>query len=156
MGESQHLGAGALQSKQSASPKRISSGMWRGGGRHQATQHHCQDTPPPRPPWGSPPPLASFTHQKEKMEPLREFYRVQTQGCSVQSLSRIHLFATPWTAARQASLSITNSQSLLKLMSIESVMPSSHLILYHPLLLLPSIFPSIGVVSTESVLRIRW
>ena len=66
------------------------------------------------------------------------------------------LFATPWTAARQASLSITNSQSLLKLMSIMSVMPSNHLILCHPLLLLPSIFPSIRVFSNESVLCIRW
>jgi len=63
---------------------------------------------------------------------------------------------TPWTAAHQASLSITNSQNLLKLMSIESVMPSNHLILYHPLLLLPSIFPSIRVFSNESALRIRW
>ena len=63
---------------------------------------------------------------------------------------------TPWTAAHQASLSITNSRSLLKLMSIESVMPSNHLILCHPLLLLPSIFPSIMVLSNESVLRIRW
>ena len=75
---------------------------------------------------------------------------------SVQSLSRVGLFATPWTAARQASLSITNSQSLLKLMSIESVMPSNHLILCHPLLLPPSIFPSIRVFSNESVLCIRW
>ena len=64
--------------------------------------------------------------------------------------------ATPWTAARQASLSITNSWSLLKLMSIESVMPSNHLIFCHPFLLLPSIFPSIKVFSKESVLRIRW
>ena len=63
---------------------------------------------------------------------------------------------TPWTAACQASLSITNSRSLLKLRSIESVMPSNHFILYRPLLLLPSIFPSIGVFSNESVLRIRW
>ena len=75
---------------------------------------------------------------------------------SVQSLSRVQLFATPWTAARQASLSITNSQSLLKLMSIKSVMPSNHLILCHPLLLLPSTFPSIRVFSNESVHRIRW
>ena len=66
------------------------------------------------------------------------------------------LFATPWTAARQASLSITNTQSLLKLMSIMSVMPSNHLILCHPFLLLPSIFPSIRVFSNESVLCIRW
>ena len=75
---------------------------------------------------------------------------------SVQSLSWVRLFATPWTAARQASLSITNSQSLLKLMSIESVMPSNHLILCRTLLLLPSVFPSIRVFSNESVLRIRW
>ena len=75
---------------------------------------------------------------------------------SVQSLSRVRLFVTPWTAARQASLSITNSQSLLKLTSIKSVMPSNHLILCHPLLLLPSIFSSIRVFSSESVLRIRW
>ena len=71
-------------------------------------------------------------------------------------LSCIQLFATPWTAACQASLAITNSWSLVKLMSIESVMLSNHLILCHPLLLLPSIFPSIRVFSNESVLRIRW
>ena len=75
---------------------------------------------------------------------------------SVQSLSRVQLFVTPWTAARQASLSIANSWTSLKLMSIESVMSSSHLILYHPLLLLPSNFPSIRVFSNESVLHIRW
>ena len=75
---------------------------------------------------------------------------------AVQSLSRVRLFVTPQTAAHQASLSITNSWSLLKLMSIESVMPSNHLILCHPLLLPPSIFPSIRVFSNESVLRIRW
>ena len=75
---------------------------------------------------------------------------------SIQSLSRVRLFATPWTAAHQASLSITNSQSPLKPMPIESVMPFSHLILYHPLLLLPSIFPSIRVFSNESALLIRW
>ena len=75
---------------------------------------------------------------------------------SVQSLSCVRLFATPWTAACQASLSITNSQSLLKLMSIELVMPSNHLILGHPLLLPPSIFLSIRVFSNESVLCIRW
>ena len=74
----------------------------------------------------------------------------------VQSLTHVWLFATPWTAARQASLSITSSWSLLKLMSIESVMPSNHLILCHPLLLPPSIFPSIWVFSNESVLCIRW
>ena len=73
----------------------------------------------------------------------------------VQSLSRVQLFATPWMAARQASLSITISKSLLKVMSIESVMPSNHLILCRPLLL-PSIFPSIRVFSKESALHIRW
>ena len=73
---------------------------------------------------------------------------------SVQLFSRVRLFETPWTAAGQASLSITNSWSLLKLMSIESVMPSNHLILYHPLFLWPSIFPSIRVFSNESALHI--
>ena len=76
-------------------------------------------------------------------------------GQSVQSLRCVRLFATPWTAARQASLSITNSRNLLKLMSIESVMPSNHLILCHPLLL-PSIFPSVRVFSNKSVLHTRW
>ena len=75
---------------------------------------------------------------------------------SVQLLKQVRLFATPWTAAHQASLSITNSQSLLKCMSVESVMPSNHLILCHPLLLLPSIFSSIRVFSSESALPIRW
>ena len=75
---------------------------------------------------------------------------------SVQLLSRVRLFATPRTAACQASQSIINSWSLLTLMSIESVMPSNHLILCHPLLLPPSIFPSIGVFSNESALHIRW
>ena len=74
----------------------------------------------------------------------------------LQSLSHFWLFVTPWTAARQASLSFTISQSLLKLMSIESVMPSNHFVLCHPLLLLPSIFPSIRVFSHQSALRIRW
>ena len=74
----------------------------------------------------------------------------------VQSLRHVQLFVTPWTAARQTSLSITNSQSLLKLMSIKSVMPSNLLILCHPLLFLLSIFPSIRVFSKESVLQIRW
>ena len=75
---------------------------------------------------------------------------------SIQSLSRVQLFAAPWTAVHQASLSITNSQSLLKLTSIESVMPSNYLIVCCPFLLPPSIFPSIRVFSNESVLRIRW
>ena len=78
------------------------------------------------------------------------------QLSSVQSLSRVQLFATPWTAAHQASMSITNSRSLLKLMSIELVMPFSHLILCHPLLLPPLIFPSIRVFSNKSILHIRW
>ena len=80
----------------------------------------------------------------------------QTFVSSVQSLGRVQLFATPWTGAHEASLSINRSWSLLKLMSIESVMPSNHLILCHPLLLLPSIFASIRVFSSESVLHIRW
>ena len=75
---------------------------------------------------------------------------------SVWSLSLVQLFVTPWTASCQALLSITNSRSLPKLMPIESVMPSNHLILCHPLLLPPSIFPSIRVFSNESVLHIRW
>ena len=83
-------------------------------------------------------------------------HRRDTPFSSVQLLSRFLLFATPWTAACQASLSITNSQSLLKLMSIKSVMPSNHLILCRSLFLLPSVFPSIRVFSNELVLRIRW
>ena len=78
------------------------------------------------------------------------------QISSVQLLIHVQLFATPWTTARQASLSITNSRSLFKLMSIESVMPFNHLILCRPHLLLPSIFPSIRVPSNESILCIRW
>ena len=80
---------------------------------------------------------------------------LNNQFSSVQYLSRVQLFAIPWTVACQACLSITNSQSLLKLMSMESVMPSNHLTLCHPLLFLPSIFPSIRVFSNESALRIR-
>ena len=81
---------------------------------------------------------------------------LQIKLCSLQLISRVRLFGTPWTAALQASLSITNTQSLLKFMSIETVMPSNHLILCHPLLLPPSIFPSIKVFSNESVHHIRW
>ena len=81
---------------------------------------------------------------------------MRTQFSSVQSISPVRLFETPWTAACQASLSIINSWSLLKLMSIQSVMPSNHLILCHPLLLLPSIFLNIKDFSNESVLCIRW
>ena len=83
-------------------------------------------------------------------------WTVREVPSSVQSLSHVQLFATPWTAACQASLSITNSQSLLKLMSIELVMPSNHLILCCPPLLLPSVFSSIRVFSNESVICIRW
>ena len=81
---------------------------------------------------------------------------VSVQFSSVQLLSHVRLFATPWIAARQASLSITNSRSSVRLTSIESVMPSSHLILCHPLLLLPPIPPSIRDFSNESTLRMRW
>ena len=81
---------------------------------------------------------------------------IKLELISVQLLSCVPLFVTSWAAAHQASLSITNSWSLLKLMSFESVMPSNHLILCHPLLLLPSIFPSIRVISNESALHIRW
>ena len=84
------------------------------------------------------------------------FITHQSVSQSVQSLSRVWLFATTWTAARQASLSITNTWSLLKPMSIESVMPPSHLNLCRPLLLLPPIPPSIRVFSNESTLRVRW
>ena len=96
----------------------------------------------------------------EEGEKIKRVARKHTlssvQFSSVQPLSRVRHFATPWIAARQASLSITNSRSLLKLMSIELVMPSSHLILCRPLLLLPPIPPSIRLVSNESTLRIRW
>ena len=97
----------------------------------------------------------------KKMETVADFTflgsKITADGdCSVQSLSHVRLFATPRTAACQASLSITNSWSLFKLMPIESVMPSNHLILCHPLLLSPSIFPSIRVFSNESILPIRW
>ena len=84
------------------------------------------------------------------------YLSVSVQFSSVQLLSCVQLFVTPWTAAHQASLSITNSWSLLKLMSIELVMPSNHFILCCPLFLLPSIFPSIRVFSNESVLSIKW
>ena len=99
--------------------------------------------------------LQSYNDQNSMLLAQNHKY-TSVQFSSVQSLSHVRLFVTPWTASRQASLSITNSQSLLKLMSIESVMPSNHLILCHPLLLLPSIFPSIRVFSNESALHIRW
>ena len=84
------------------------------------------------------------------------YYLTLVRISSVHSLSHVRLFATPWIAARQASLSITNSQSLLKLMSIDSVMPSSHFILCRPLLLLPPTPPSVRVFSKESTLSMRW
>ena len=94
--------------------------------------------------------LEYFPHHQ-----LREIWTV-SKFSSVQSLSRVRLFATPWIAAYQASLSVTNSQSSLRLMSIESVMPSSHVILCRSLLLLPSIPPSIRVLSNEATLHMRW
>ena len=97
------------------------------------------------------PPLGAFGFGKVVLN----FYSV-VQLSSVQSFSHVQLFATPWTAVCQASLSITNSQSLLKLMSIESVMPSNHLILCCALLLLPPILSSIRVFSNESTLHMRW
>ena len=90
------------------------------------------------------------------LKSIRFEKKLSFQFSSVHSLSCVRLFVTPWTAARQASLPIINSQSLLKLVSIESVMPSNHLILCHTLLLLPSFFPIIRVLSNESVLPIRW
>ena len=105
------------------------------------------------------PPQTKKAFEKNLYSPMggqRKCDKYRYQLSSVQSLSGVQLFATPWTAARQASLFITNSQSLLKLMSVESVMPSNHLIICCPLLLPPSIFPSIKVFSNESVLCIRW
>ena len=90
------------------------------------------------------------------MPPWTYFGTTLSLADSVQLLSYVQFFVTPWTAAHQAFLSITNAQSLLKLMSIESVMPSNHLVLCCPLLLPPSIFPSIRVFSNESFLHIRW
>ena len=98
--------------------------------------------------------LKSFRSQWRHLKD--QYIRKRKDFSTVQSLSCVWHFATPWTAACQAYLSIAKSQSLLKLMSIESVMPSNNLILCRPLLLLPSIFPSIGVFSNESALRIRW
>ena len=98
-----------------------------------------------------------LVHSPQTMGDLKAstYNKCSIHSFVVQSLSCVRLFATPWTVALQASLSITNSRSLLKFMSIESVMPSNHLILCHPFLL-PSIFPSIRVFSNESVLHIRW
>ena len=107
--------------------------------------------------WLLPNGVSSHLNEKSSEKPVvRHNLQINYQFSSVQLLSHIRLFATPWTAAYQASLSITNSQSLLKLTSIKSVMPSNHLILCCRLLLLPSIFPSIRVFSKESILCIRW
>ena len=106
--------------------------------------------------------LSAFKHSKRlnnqnEGTQVKMLHRtIYKQFSSLQLLSHVWLFATPWIAAHQASLSITNSQSLTKLMPIESVMPSNHLILHHPLFLLPSIFPNIRVFSNESALHIRW
>ena len=99
--------------------------------------------------------ISTLPSSKDIMVTLSFWIDKIFQLSSFQSLSHVRLFVTPWTAALQASLSITNSQSLLKLVSIESMMPSNHLILCCPLLLLPSIFPNISIFSSESVLRIR-
>ena len=96
----------------------------------------------------------SYDQPRQHIKKQRHYF--DNKGESVQLLSRVQLFATPWIAACQASLSITNSRSLLKLMPIESVMPSSHLILCRPLLLLPPIPPSIRVFSSEAALHMRW
>ena len=106
-----------------------------------------------------PKPIKGLGKKKEKKNKKRFMtvdLPVTSSISSVQSLSRVQLFATPWTVAWQASLSITNSRSLLKPVPIESVMPSSHLILCHPLLLLPPIPHSIRVFSSESTLPMRW
>ena len=99
--------------------------------------------------------LNLFLLYAPQLSGAKSYFLVHLQFSSVQSFSHVQLFATPWTAASQASLSITNSWNLLKLMSIELVMPSNHLILCRPLLLLPSI-PSIRVFANESILCIRW
>ena len=99
---------------------------------------------------------AGFRKGRGTRDQIANIHWIIKKASSVQSFSRVRLVATQWTAAWQASLSITNSSSLPKFKSIESVMPSNHLILCHPLFLLPSIFSSITVCSNESVLRIRW
>ena len=110
----------------------------------------------PLPLAGLPQPLRTVPSLNSLPSPPVSVPSVSCQLSPVQWLRCVRPSATPWTAARQASLSITNSRSLLRLMSIESVMPSSHLILCRPLLLEPSIFPSIRVFSNELALRIRW
>ena len=118
--------------------------MWSiGGGNGKPLQYPCLETP-----------MNSMKRQKDRT--LKDELPRSVQFSSVQSLSCVQLFETPWTTAHQASLFITNFWSSPKPMSIELVMPSNHLILCHPLLLLPSIFPIIRVFSNESALRIRW
>ena len=114
--------------------------------------------PAPQPSYYNSPnrPLPSTHCEPYRFSSYRSSTLISSFLSSVQLLSHVQLFVTPWTAAHQAALSITNSQSLLKLMSIELVMPSNHLILCRPLLLPPSIFPSIRVFSHESTLHIRW
>ena len=100
--------------------------------------------------------MTSVTHIQRVLSSASWYLKSTVQFSLVQSLSCVQLFETPWTTTHQASLSISNSRSLLRLMSIESMMPSNHLILCCHLLLLPSIFPSIRVFSNESALHIRW
>ena len=120
------------------------------GDRVQPELRKChQDTPPGQ--------KGSIPHYNRRVPHLQQLWKMGRWAVSsVQSLSRVRLFATPWIAAHQASLSTTNSQSLPKLMSIESVMPFNHLNLCHPRLLPPSIFSSIRVFWSDSALRIRW
>ena len=136
------------------------SGRSSGGRNGNPLQYSCLENPVDRDAWRATVYGVTKSWAQLKRLSMHAGTRLSRTGCiqfsSVQSLSRVRLFATPRTAACQASPSITNSQSLPKLMSIESVMPSSHLILCHPLLLLPSIFPSIRVFSNESALHLRW
>ena len=127
-----------------------------GGGSSNPLQYFCLENSMDRGAWWA------TVHEITKSQTLLSTHTVKSECelqipvSSVQSFSRVQLLATPWTAACQASLSITNSRSLLKLLTIESVMPSNHLILCHPLLLPPSIFSSIRVFSNESILCIKW
>ena len=123
------------------------SGRSSGEGKGNPLQYPCLENPMDRGAWWAI--VHGVTKSRTQLSDFTHF------PLSVQLFNCVRLFATPWTAARQASLSITNSWSLLKFMSIESVMPSNHLILCHPLLLPPSIFPSIRVFSNESILCIR-
>ena len=120
-------------------------------------QHAMPPCPSPTPRvYSNPCPVSQWCHPTTSPSVVPFSSRLQSFPALVQSLSRVWFFATPWIPACQASLSITNSRSSLRLTSIESVMPSNCLILCRPLLLLPSIFPSIGVFSNESVLQIGW